>query len=142
MYTEHHPSRHARSIGLQAGLECSMRGVMQGDVEDVSEQYLELVCEHLHRFRDALAVHLPPDDPDRALIELPDVGWVQVPRRRVTDLLEFQRTEPPPWVDERQLDLLSWREEMKLPEVDLPPPPLTRSASLPMPTPTPIWMAS
>lgn len=93
------------SIGLQASLECFMRRVMQGDVEDVSEQYLELVREHLHRFREALAVHFPEGAPHLALIELPDVGCVPIPRRQVTDLLEFQRTEEVVVVvDERQLE--------------------------------------
>ena len=77
---------------------------MQGDVEDVSEQYLELVREHLHRFREALAVHFPEGAPHLALIELPDVGCVPVPRRQVTDLLEFQRTEEVVVADERQLE--------------------------------------
>ena len=86
---------------------------MATHLADVWETYLELVREYLHRFRDALAVDLPPDDPDRALIELPDVGWVQVPRRRVTDLLEFQRTEPPPCVDERQLEF-EWSSSARL----------------------------
>ena len=46
------------------------------------------------RLRDALAVYFPGWAPDLALIELPgDVGCVPVPRRRVTDLLEFQGSE-------------------------------------------------
>lgn len=79
---------------LHAHFDCSTNGAMQCDEGNVSAQYLELVREHLHRFRDALAVYFPGWAPDLALIELPgDVGCVPVPRRRVTDLLEFQGSE-------------------------------------------------
>lgn len=83
-------------------------------LSDVSETYLDLVREHRHRFHEALAVVFPRDAPDLALIELPGGGCVPVRRRWVTDLLEFQRTEEGPCVDERQLDLLSWREVVRL----------------------------
>lgn len=80
-------------------------------IPDVSEQYLELVHEHLHRFRYAFAVYFPDWASHLALIEIPgNVDYMPVDRRRVTDLLEFQRTEEVRFVDERQLDLLVWRE--------------------------------
>jgi hypothetical protein len=92
---------------------------MRGDVEDVSEQYLELVREHLHRFRDALAVFFPGGAPDLVLIELPGaVDYMPVPRRQVTDLLEFERLE-----EVRRDDQL----EFEWPLGDgLDPPPMTR----------------
>lgn len=90
--------------------------------DDVSEQYLELVREHLHRFRDALAVYFEVDEPDRALIEMPD-GCVPFPRRRVTDLLEFAEVERCEVPDPEQL-------ELRLPS---PPPPPPSPVALPDP---------
>ena len=60
-------------------------------------KYLALVRERIRQFSDALAVHFPSWAPHLALIELPgEVDCMPVDRRRVTDLLEFERPEAPP----------------------------------------------
>ena len=43
---------------------------------DVTEQYLELVREHMWRFRDAQVIYFPEWEPKRALIQVEDgVRW-------------------------------------------------------------------
>ncbi len=85
---------------------------MPTDLTDVSETYLKLVREHLHRFREALAVYFLDWVPGLALVELPDVGCVPVCRRQVTDLLEFARTDVVE-ADERQLEF-EWSASVRL----------------------------